>query len=249
MRAIWIVRLASGWQLTQHQWRTGIGLLTLAVLLALARLAPAASADPLSPHAGKVVLVDFWASWCEPCRRSFPWMNDMQQKYEQDGLVIVAVNVDNDLAAAQRFLKENRANFQVHYDDRQVAGPALRSGRDAEFLPSGRQRPARGESSRFQGPETGRIRSSHSRCARQGIITHASPTVMERRHSRACCAVQRLCRNGSRALGQGCTCAQGHATRSESRRSGPRRSHLLQQGSLERRPRFRRRWLWLQLGP
>jgi thiol-disulfide isomerase/thioredoxin len=117
MRAIWIVRLASGWQLTQHQWRTGIGLLTLAVLLALARVAPAASADPLSPHAGKVVLVDFWASWCEPCRRSFPWMNDMQQKYERDGLVIVAVNVDNDLAAAQRFLKENRANFQVHYDD------------------------------------------------------------------------------------------------------------------------------------
>ncbi len=41
----------------------------------------------------------------------------MQHKYEKDGLVIVAVNVDNDFAAAQRFLKENPANFQVHYDD------------------------------------------------------------------------------------------------------------------------------------
>ena len=117
MRAISNTRLASGKQLTGRWWRTRIGVLALATLLALPRPTPAASADPLSPHAGKVVLVDFWASWCEPCRRSFPWMNSMQHKYEKDGLVIVAVNVDNDFAAAQRFLKENPANFQVHYDD------------------------------------------------------------------------------------------------------------------------------------
>jgi thiol-disulfide isomerase/thioredoxin len=114
---MWITRLARGKQLTWRRWCTWICLLALAAPLAIPRPAPAATADPLSPHAGKVVLVDFWASWCEPCRRSFPWMNSMQQKYAQDGLVIVAVNVDNDLAAAQRFLDENPANFQVHYDD------------------------------------------------------------------------------------------------------------------------------------
>jgi thiol-disulfide isomerase/thioredoxin len=70
----------------------------------------------LDDHAGKVVLVDFWASWCVPCRRSFPWMNTMQTKYQDDGLVIVAVNVDNDLEAANRFLTEFPPKFQVHFD-------------------------------------------------------------------------------------------------------------------------------------
>jgi thiol-disulfide isomerase/thioredoxin len=78
---------------------------------------PAFAADSLSPGAGKVVLVDFWASWCEPCRHSFPWMNDMQKKYADDGLVIVAVNVDNDRAAAQRFLEENPTELEIRYDD------------------------------------------------------------------------------------------------------------------------------------
>jgi cytochrome c biogenesis protein CcmG/thiol:disulfide interchange protein DsbE len=96
-----------------------------ATVLASAALAAAGtppSADPLSPHAGKVVLVDFWASWCAPCRRSFPWMSDMQTKYADDGLVIVAVNVDNDREAALKFLDEHPPAFEVHYDaDRVLA--------------------------------------------------------------------------------------------------------------------------------
>ena len=64
----------------------------------------------------KVILIDFWASWCGPCRRSFPWMNDMHTKYQDDGLVIVAVNVDNDLAAANRFLSDYPARFEVQFD-------------------------------------------------------------------------------------------------------------------------------------
>jgi len=71
----------------------------------------------LDNYNGKVVLIDFWASWCVPCRRSFPWMNDMHTKYHDDGLVIVAVNVDNDPAAADRFLSDYPARFQVHFDE------------------------------------------------------------------------------------------------------------------------------------
>jgi len=56
---------------------------------------PGATVAPrLAALKGKVVYVDFWASWCGPCRQSFPWMNDMQQKYGAQGLQIVAVNVD-----------------------------------------------------------------------------------------------------------------------------------------------------------
>ncbi len=55
---------------------------------------------------GKVVLVDFWASWCGPCLKSFPWMNGLHAKHADDGLVIVAVNVDQDRALADAFMKK-----------------------------------------------------------------------------------------------------------------------------------------------
>ncbi|MGH8713609.1 MAG: TlpA family protein disulfide reductase [Casimicrobiaceae bacterium] len=65
---------------------------------------------------GRVVYVDFWASWCGPCRRSFPWMNDMQRRYGGRGLAIVAVNVDKNRADAERFLERTPALFTVVYD-------------------------------------------------------------------------------------------------------------------------------------
>lgn len=70
----------------------------------------------LAQYQGKVVYLDFWASWCGPCRRSFPWMNAMQQKYSAQGLVIVSVNVDEKRADADGFLKANPASFPVIFD-------------------------------------------------------------------------------------------------------------------------------------
>lgn len=66
---------------------------------------------------GKVVYVDFWASWCAPCRRSFPFMNEMQQKYGSRGFTVVAINVDKKRSDAERFLVQNPANFTVVYDE------------------------------------------------------------------------------------------------------------------------------------
>ena len=68
------------------------------------------------PQDGRVVLVDFWASWCGPCLRSFPWMNELVDDLEADGLTILAINVDSDRAAADRFLDENPARFPVVFD-------------------------------------------------------------------------------------------------------------------------------------
>jgi thiol-disulfide isomerase/thioredoxin len=70
----------------------------------------------LAAYRGKVVVVDFWASWCVPCRRSFPWMNEMQRKYGEDGLVIIGVNMDADADEAKQFLAEYPAEFEIAYD-------------------------------------------------------------------------------------------------------------------------------------
>jgi cytochrome c biogenesis protein CcmG/thiol:disulfide interchange protein DsbE len=69
-----------------------------------------------TPLKGKVVYVDFWASWCVPCRHSFPWMQEMYEKYHQKGFEIVAVGVDKDHKAAVKFLDEIKPSFSVVYD-------------------------------------------------------------------------------------------------------------------------------------
>ena len=65
---------------------------------------------------GKVVYLDFWASWCKPCKKSFPWMHDMKAAYKDQGLEVVAVNLDKDKKLADAFLKEVEVNFIVAFD-------------------------------------------------------------------------------------------------------------------------------------
>jgi cytochrome c biogenesis protein CcmG, thiol:disulfide interchange protein DsbE len=65
---------------------------------------------------GKLVYVDFWASWCGPCKQSFPWMNEMHAKYAARGLEIVAINVDAKVESAQTFLSSAPAKFTVAFD-------------------------------------------------------------------------------------------------------------------------------------
>jgi len=70
----------------------------------------------LSKYKGKVVYLDFWASWCEPCKRSFPWMNELQTLYGEDGFEIIAVNLDTSRKDADEFLKQMPAKFDVAFD-------------------------------------------------------------------------------------------------------------------------------------
>lgn len=71
----------------------------------------------LSDFNGKVVLLDFWASWCGPCRASFPWMNKIMKRYQDKGLEVVAINLDQEAILATEFLKQVPANFTVLQDD------------------------------------------------------------------------------------------------------------------------------------
>ena len=125
-------------------FRTGAIVTLFSLLLGVAPLGTAAADSlQLSDYHGKVLVLDFWASWCVPCRRSFPWMNEMQQKYGDDGLVIVGVNLDNDAADAAEFLKAYPADFTITYDPtrmlaRDYAVEAMPSsfliGRDGEIV-------------------------------------------------------------------------------------------------------------------
>ncbi|GJL76226.1 TlpA disulfide reductase family protein [Nitrosomonas sp.] len=72
--------------------------------------------ESLQTLRGKVVYVDFWASWCPPCAQSFPFLNELQQDYGEQGLQIIGVNLDEKVADADQFLIRYPAEFTITAD-------------------------------------------------------------------------------------------------------------------------------------
>lgn len=66
--------------------------------------------------AGKIILVDFWASWCAPCKKSFPVLDELQKRFGERGFVVIAINEDQKRSDMDRFLKENKVSFAVVRD-------------------------------------------------------------------------------------------------------------------------------------
>jgi len=119
-------------------------LIALGVFACLSVFAAAAPAFPaenapapldLARFRGQVVVVDFWASWCKPCRQSIPWLNEMKRRYASQGLVIIGVNVDAERGDAERFLREVPIEFDVLYDPQgKLAGQFHLQGMPSTFV-------------------------------------------------------------------------------------------------------------------
>jgi thiol-disulfide isomerase/thioredoxin len=96
---------------------------------------------------GKIVLVDFWASWCTPCKESFPTMNELQKRYGPQGLIVIAVNVDENSSDMVDFLNKHKAEFTVVRD----AAQKLVNKVDISTMPTS-----------FLIDRTGKVRSMHN---------------------------------------------------------------------------------------
>lgn len=70
----------------------------------------------LSELRGEVVMINFWASWCGPCRQEMPELAEIQKKYQDLGFTILGVNVEEDSSKANDLLAENPVNFPILYD-------------------------------------------------------------------------------------------------------------------------------------
>jgi thiol-disulfide isomerase/thioredoxin len=72
---------------------------------------------------GKVVMINFWASWCGPCRQEFPALDQIYARYKPMGFTLVAINVESEKADAEKFLAATPASFPILFDpDNKVSG-------------------------------------------------------------------------------------------------------------------------------
>jgi thiol-disulfide isomerase/thioredoxin len=77
----------------------------------------------LSSLRGKVVLLDFWASWCEPCKKELPLLSKLAPRLKQKGIEIVAVNIDDDRKNAEDFVRQKGIGLTVVTDGtKQIVG-------------------------------------------------------------------------------------------------------------------------------
>jgi Thiol-disulfide isomerase and thioredoxins len=88
----------------------------------------------LSKLKGNVVLLDFWATWCPPCRVEVPHLIDIQKRFGGRKFVLISISLDRDLEAARRFVKDKGMDW-LHVIDRQAARE-LAEKYEVRFIPS-----------------------------------------------------------------------------------------------------------------
>lgn len=71
----------------------------------------------LSEYRGQVVLINFWASWCGPCRQEMPHLDAIHKKYEPMGFTVFGINVEQDRKMADKILRDIPVSFPILFDD------------------------------------------------------------------------------------------------------------------------------------
>ena len=71
----------------------------------------------LSEHRGDVVMINFWATWCGPCRQEMPLLDDLYSRYERVGFSLLGVNIDDDSRRAMQMIEDLGVNFPVLFDE------------------------------------------------------------------------------------------------------------------------------------
>jgi peroxiredoxin len=74
----------------------------------------------LSEYRGDVVMINFWATWCGPCRQEMPLLDDLYTRYERVGFNLLGVNIDDDSRRAMQMVKDLGVSFPVLFDDSKV---------------------------------------------------------------------------------------------------------------------------------
>jgi cytochrome c biogenesis protein CcmG/thiol:disulfide interchange protein DsbE len=74
----------------------------------------------LSDYRGKVVLIDFWATWCSPCRAETPWLIELSNKYKDQGLAVVGVSMDDNWAVVKPFIAKTGITYPVILGDQSL---------------------------------------------------------------------------------------------------------------------------------
>ncbi len=86
----------------------------------------------LSEYRGEVVMLNFWASWCGPCRQEMPELDKLYQRYQAAGFTVLGVNVETDTKAANKLLKKIPVNFPILYDTESTASKLF----DVDAMPT-----------------------------------------------------------------------------------------------------------------
>ena len=79
----------------------------------------------LSEHLGEVVVINFWATWCGPCRQEMPLLDDLYAKYKLAGMTLLSVNIDESSARAAEMAHTLKVSYPVLFDDRQEVSRAF----------------------------------------------------------------------------------------------------------------------------